>query len=126
MEFWANGDLSHCLGPNKGTNYLEKVIKTLIALIIIRIKDSSSKRNNTLQFKKALNVKEMIYLINISFCSIVYDFVSKIILIKNSKTLAKLSHKKIHKCYSIIKIICKYGIISWISSLFILFLDNYR
>ena len=38
MEYCASGDLSHCLWPNKGTNYVEKVIKTLSVQLLLGLK----------------------------------------------------------------------------------------
>jgi serine/threonine protein kinase len=38
MEYCESGDLSHCLWPNKGTNYAEKIIKTLSVEIFVGLK----------------------------------------------------------------------------------------
>ena len=77
MEYCASGDLSHCLWPNKGTNYLEKVIKTLSVQLLLGLKTlhqngiihCNLKPSNIIidefgnvkicDFKKALNVNEM-------------------------------------------------------------------
>ena len=77
MEYCASGDLSHCLWPNKGTNYLEKVIKTLSVQLLLGLKTlhqngiihCNLKPSNIVidefgnvkicDFKKALNVNEM-------------------------------------------------------------------
>ena len=77
MEYCASGDLSHCLWPNKGTNYAEKVIKTLSVQLLLGLKTlhqngiihCNLKPSNIIidefgnvkicDFKKALNVNEM-------------------------------------------------------------------
>ena len=77
MEYCASGDLSHCLWPNKGTNYLEKVIKTLSVQLLLGLKTlhqngiihCNLKPSNIIidefgnvkicDFKKALNINEM-------------------------------------------------------------------
>ena len=77
MEYCASGDLSHCLWPNKGTNYLEKVIKTLSVQLLLGLKTlhqsgiihCNLKPSNIIidefgnvkicDFKKALNANEM-------------------------------------------------------------------
>ena len=77
MEYCASGDLSHCLWPNKGTNYLEKVIKTLSVQLLLGLKTlhqngiihCNLKPSNIIidefgnvkicDFKKALNMNEM-------------------------------------------------------------------
>ena len=38
MEYCSSGDLSHCLWPNRGCNYLEKVIKAVSTQILIGLK----------------------------------------------------------------------------------------
>ena len=77
MEYCPSGDLSHCLWPNKGTNYLEKVIKTLSLQLLLGLKTlhqngiihCNLKPSNIVinefgnvkicDFKKALNINEM-------------------------------------------------------------------
>ena len=77
MEYCASGDLSHCLWPNKGTNYVEKVIKTLSVQLLLGLKTlhqngiihCNLKPSNIIidefgnvkicDFKKALIVNEM-------------------------------------------------------------------
>ena len=77
MEYCASGDLSHCLWPNKGTNYLEKVIKTLSVQLLLGLKTlhhngiihCNLKPSNIIidefgnvkicDFKKALNINDM-------------------------------------------------------------------
>ena len=77
MEYCPSGDLSHCLWPNKGTNYLEKVIKTVSVQLLLGLKTlhqkgiihCNLKPSNIIidefgnvkicDFKKALNVNEM-------------------------------------------------------------------
>ena len=38
MEFCPSGDLSHCLWPNKGANYFEKIIKTVSVQLLLGLK----------------------------------------------------------------------------------------
>ena len=38
MEYCSSGDLSHCLWPNRGCNYLEKVIKAVSTQLLIGLK----------------------------------------------------------------------------------------
>ena len=38
MEYCPSGDLSHCLWPNKGLNYFEKVIKTVSVQLLLGLK----------------------------------------------------------------------------------------
>ena len=38
MEYCSSGDLSHCLWPNRGSNYLEKVIKAVSTQLLIGLK----------------------------------------------------------------------------------------
>ena len=77
MEYCSSGDLSHCLWPNRGCNYLEKEIKAVSTQILIGLKilhnngiiHCNLKPSNILidefgnsricDFKKALNVNEM-------------------------------------------------------------------
>ena len=77
MEYCSSGDLSHCLWPNRGCNYLEKVIKAVSTQILIGLKilhdngiiHCNLKPSNILidefgnaricDFKKALKIDEM-------------------------------------------------------------------
>ena len=77
MEYCSSGDLSHCLWPNRGCNYLEKVIKAISTQILIGLKimhdngiiHCNLKPSNILidefgnsricDFKKALKINEM-------------------------------------------------------------------
>ena len=77
MDYCASGDLSHCLWPNKDTNYFEKVIKTVSTQLLLGLKILHSngiihcnlKPSNIVidefgnvkicDFKKALNAYEM-------------------------------------------------------------------
>ena len=38
MEYCPSGDLSHCLWPNKGANYFEKIIKTVSVQLLLGLK----------------------------------------------------------------------------------------
>ena len=38
MEYCPSGDLSHCLWPNKGSNYFEKIIKTVSVQLLLGLK----------------------------------------------------------------------------------------
>ena len=38
MEYCPSGDLSHCLWPNKGSNYFEKIIKTVSVQFLLGLK----------------------------------------------------------------------------------------
>ena len=38
MEYSPSGDLSHCLWPNKGSNYFEKIIKTVSVQLLLGLK----------------------------------------------------------------------------------------
>ena len=38
MEYCSSGDLSHCLWPNRSSNYLEKVIKAVSTQLLIGVK----------------------------------------------------------------------------------------
>ena len=77
MEYCPSGDLSHCLWPNKGLNYFEKVIKTVSVQLLLGLKTlhqngiihCNLKPSNIIinefgnvkicDFKKALNSNEM-------------------------------------------------------------------
>ena len=77
MEYCQSGDLSRCLWPNKNTNYLEKIIKTLSVQLLLGLKilhqngiiHCNLKPSNIVidefgnvkicDFKKALNINEM-------------------------------------------------------------------
>ena len=77
MEYCSSGDLSHCLWPNRGCNYLEKVIKAVSTQLLIGLKilhnngivHCNLKPSNVLidefgnaricDFKKALKINEM-------------------------------------------------------------------
>ena len=77
MEYCSSGDLSHCLWPNRGCNYLEKVIKAVSTQLLIGLKilhnngivHCNLKPSNILidefgnaricDFKKALIINEM-------------------------------------------------------------------
>ena len=77
MEYCSSGDLSHCLWPNRGCNYLEKVIKAVSTQLLIGLKvlhdngiiHCNLKPSNILidefgnahicDFKKAIKVSEM-------------------------------------------------------------------
>ena len=77
MEYCSSGDLSHCLWPNRGCNYLEKVIKAVSTQILIGLKTLHNngiihcnlKPSNILidefgnsricDLKKSLNINEM-------------------------------------------------------------------
>ena len=77
MEYCPSGDLSHCLWPNKGTNYFEKIIKTVSLQLLLGLKElhqsgiihCNLKPSNIVinefgnvkicDFKKSLNIKEM-------------------------------------------------------------------
>ena len=77
MEYCPSGDLSHCLWPNKGSNYFEKIIKTVSVQLLLGLK--TIHQNNIIHcnlkpsniiidefgnvkicdFKKALNANKM-------------------------------------------------------------------
>ena len=77
MEYCPSGDLSHCLWPNKGSNYFEKIIKTVSVQLLLGLK--TLHQNNIIHcnlkpsniiidefgnvkicdFKKALNTNKM-------------------------------------------------------------------
>ena len=77
MEYCPSGDLSHCLWPNKCTNYFEKIIKTVSLQLLLGLKElhkngiihCNLKPSNIIinefgnvkicDFKKALNTKDM-------------------------------------------------------------------
>ena len=77
MEYCPSGDLSHCLWPNKGSNYFEKIIKTVSVQLLLGLKTlhqndiihCNLKPSNIIidefgnvkicDFKKALNTNEM-------------------------------------------------------------------
>ena len=77
MEYCSSGDLSHCLWPNRGLNYIEKVIKEVSTQLLIGLKvlhtngiiHCNLKPSNVLideygnaricDFKKALKINEM-------------------------------------------------------------------
>ena len=77
MEYCPSGDLSHCLWPNKGSNYFEKIIKTVSVQLLLGLKTlhqngiihCNLKPSNIIidefgnvkicDFKKALNTNKM-------------------------------------------------------------------
>ena len=77
MEYCPSGDLSHCLWPNKGSNYFEKIIKTVSVQLLLGLKTlhqngiihCNLKPSNIIidefgnvkicDFKKALNANKM-------------------------------------------------------------------
>ena len=77
MEYCSSADLSHCLWPNRGSNYIEKVIKEVSTQLLIGLKvlhtngviHCNLKPSNILideygnakicDFKKALKINEM-------------------------------------------------------------------
>ena len=77
MEYSPSGDLSHCLWPNKGSNYFEKIIKTVSVQLLLGLKTlhqngiihCNLKPSNIIidefgnvkicDFKKALNTNKM-------------------------------------------------------------------